>query len=269
MFPIGIFSKINKVTTKTLRHYEKVGLLAPEYVDESTRYRYYTSSQIPKLHRIVALKQMGLSLIEIKSVIESEESIKQILIEKEEEILTLIKEEEAKLAKLRHYLNQLEGEFDMADIMIKSLPKVKVASMRQVIKGYDELFELCPHVMGPEMKRLGCICAVPSYCFNIYHDGEYKEFDIDVEICEAVTELKEDTNLLKFKEIEAEKMAACILHHGPYSSLARSYASVFKWIEDNGYEVIDSPRESYIDGIWNKEDESEWLTEIQIPIKNK
>ncbi len=48
MFSIGMFSKINKVTTKTLRYYEDRGLLIPAYVDEFSGYRYYTSEQIPQ-----------------------------------------------------------------------------------------------------------------------------------------------------------------------------------------------------------------------------
>ncbi|SFB42581.1 hypothetical protein [Clostridium frigidicarnis] len=55
-------------------------------------------------------------------------------------------------------------------------------------------------------------------------------------------------------------MAVCILHKGTYSNLRESYLYAFKWIEENRYEVIDNPRESYIDGIWNKENEEDWLT---------
>lgn len=43
-------------------------------------------------------------------------------------------------------------------------------------------------------------------------------------------------------------------------------AYVFKWIDENGYLVVNSPRENYIDGIWNKENEEDWLTELQVPI---
>ena len=54
---------------------------------------------------------------------------------------------------------------------------------------------------------------------------------------------------------------------GHYESLGKSYAKIMKYIEDNNLEIKDYPRECYIDGIWNKENEEEWLTEIQIPIK--
>ncbi|MFE6169256.1 MerR family transcriptional regulator [Viridibacillus arvi] len=268
MFSIGIFSKINKVTTKTLRYYEEIGLLEPEYVDEVTKYRYYTTNQLPKLHQIITLKQMGLSLNEIKEVIDDPKECEKILKFKEIEILNAIKVEEFKLLKLRSYLSNLKGEDNMKNIIIKSLPEVKVASMRKVIKNYKELFHLCPNIMAKEMKRLGCICEIPSYCFNIYHDGEYKECDIDVEICEAIVDIKSDTDILKFKKINAVENAVCILHKGPYSSLGETYSYVFEWIKANDYKVIDNPRESYIDGIWNKESENEWLTEIQIPVES-
>ncbi|HBG0292781.1 TPA: MerR family transcriptional regulator [Clostridioides difficile] len=267
MFSIGMFSKINKITTKTLRYYEDIGLLKPEYVDEFTKYRYYTTEQLPKLHQIITLKQMGLSLAEIKKAVENPEEVENILMNKEKEMLDVIKSEEYKIIKLRNYLTNLKGEVNMNDVIIKSLPKVKVASMRKVLKGYDELFNLFPNVMAEEMMKTECTCAVPDYCFNIYHDGEYRETDMDVEMCQAINDLKEDTDILKFKELDAVENAVCILHNGPYSTLGKTYADAFKWIEDNKYKVVGNPRESYIDGIWNKESEEDWLTEVQIPVK--
>ena len=83
----------------------------------------------------------------------------------------------------------------------------------------------------------------------------------------VVTEMKQDSEILKFKEIDKVENAVCVLHKGSYNKLREAYTFIFKWIEDNNYEVIDNPRESYIDGIWNKESEEEWLTEIQVPIR--
>jgi DNA-binding transcriptional MerR regulator len=267
MFSIGIFSKINKITTKTLRYYDEIGLLKPDYIDYFTGYRYYTSQQLPKIHKIITLKQMGLSLNQIKEVINNPNEIEAYLESKEQDILKSIANEQAKLLQVRSYLNRMKGEdCFMYDVIIKALPEVKVAAMRQVIPSHQALFELCPNIMAKEMERLGCVCATPSYCFNIYHDGEYREFDIDVEICEAILELKEDTDILKFKIIKGIPIAVCVLHKGPYATLGEAYAYAFKWLEENNYEVMDNPRESYIDGIWNKESETEWLTEIQIPV---
>ncbi|MFS0784487.1 MerR family transcriptional regulator [Bacillus sp. 1P06AnD] len=269
MFSIGTFSKINKITTKTLRHYDELGLLKPDYVDDMTGYRFYTSQQLPKLHQILALKRMGLSLKQIKDALQHPEAIDSYLQVKEQEVVQHIKSEEEKLVQIRSYLQLMKGEINMYNPIIKELPEVIVASMRRIIPNYEAFNELFPNVMGKEMKRLGCVCAVPEYCFTIYHDGEYRDTNIDVEMCEAVTEMKEDTDILSFKVMEKVPEALCILHKGPYSTIGATYSFAFRWAEENQYEICGNPRESYIDGIWNKGNEQEWLTEVQIPIAKK
>lgn len=268
MYKIGMFSKMNKVTIKALRYYDEVGLLKPAHIDDFTGYRYYTSEQLPILHQILSLKQMGFSIEEIAKV-QKGLSVDKLLHMKKQQLLQSIAESTMKLAQVEHYLNtQNEGVIMKYNVIIKDLPEVIVASMRRVVQGYDDYFQVIPP-MGEEMERLGCICALPEYCFNIYHDGEYKEENIDVEVCEAVIEAKQNSNMIKFKKIAYVPQAACVLHKGPYSTLRSAYATVLQWMEDNGYEASDHPRESYIDGIWNKESENDWLTEVQFPIRKK
>jgi DNA-binding transcriptional MerR regulator len=267
MYSIGEFSKINKVTTKTLRHYDEIELLKPEHVDKFTGYRYYTSAQLPQMHKIMIFKQMGLSLAQIKEVMENPNAIDLFLKLKEQDVKKSIEAEQEKLKQIQNYIYSMKGDLYMKyDPIIKQIPEVIVASMRQVVKSYDEFFNLCPNVMAKEMERLSCVCASPAYCFNIFHDGEYKEKDIDVEICEAVTESKEDTAIIKFKTLPKVTKAVCVFHKGGYGSLGEAYGFIFKWIEDNGYEISDKPRQRNIDGIWNKDNEADWLTEIQIPV---
>jgi DNA-binding transcriptional MerR regulator len=69
MFRIGELSKLSKVSVKALRHYDDLGLLAPASVDRFTSYRYYTADQLPRLNRILALKDLGLSLEEIRRLL--------------------------------------------------------------------------------------------------------------------------------------------------------------------------------------------------------
>ncbi len=270
MYSIGMFSKMNKVTTKTLRHYDELGLLKPAQVDQMTGYRYYTSEQILELYKILSLKQMGLSLGDIKESLRNPGAIDLFLRIKEKEVEEEIRQEKNKLKQIQSYLAFMRGEGErMYTPVIKTLPSCIIASMRQVVGGYEDFFHLLPNVMAKEMERVGCECAVPEYCFNIYHDGEYKDKDIDVEMCEAITELKENTEILTFKEIPQVDTAVCVLHKGAYSTLGSAYDFAFNWIKKNGYEIMEHPRESYIDGIWNKESEEDWLTEVQIPVRMK
>lgn len=88
-----------------------------------------------------------------------------------------------------------------------------------------------------------------------------------MEICQAVTEKKPDSETVKFKVMPAVETAACILHKGSYEGFPNAYEQVLRFVENNGYEICGIPRESYIDGVWNKETEEEWLSEIQFPVK--
>jgi DNA-binding transcriptional MerR regulator len=255
---------MNRITTKTLRHYGDIGLLKPAHIDELSGYRYYSSQQLPRLNKIIALKQMGVALKDIQKIIDDENSIEVLLDIKEKELEKLIREEKSKLLSLKNYKKRVRGEI-MYNPIIKSLPEVIVASMRFIAESYDSYFDIIPK-MGVEMNRLGAVCAEPAYCFNLYHDGEYKESNIDVEVCESVVDYCEDSDMVTFKKIAGVDKALCVLHKGPYASLPDAYNFMMEWIKDNHYDIVGLPRESYIDGIWNKEDEAEWLTEIQIPI---
>lgn len=270
MYRIGTFSKINRVTIKALRYYDETGLLKPAFVDEENGYRYYTSEQLPTLHKIIALRQMGFSIDDI-SVILNGRNIAGIFQERKVELEASIDKSRRQLAQIAYYLENNEEDFNMIyQVVLKELPEVIVYSKRMVIPNYDAYFEIIPKI-GQEVKanNPNLKCTVPEYCFNIYRDGEYKEENIDVEFCEAVESFGKDTESIIFKKMERVPFAACIYHKGSYSTIGNAYACLFKWIADNGYTVNDSPRESYIDGIWNKDDESQWLTELQVPVVKK
>ena len=69
MFKIGDFSRLAQVSVRMLRHYDKLGLLEPSYTDRFTGYRYYTIDQLPRLNRIVALNDLGLTLAQISDLL--------------------------------------------------------------------------------------------------------------------------------------------------------------------------------------------------------
>lgn len=267
-FKIGEFSKLNQVTVKTLRHYEEVGLLLPAEIDEWTGYRYYEVCQFQRMSRILYLKKLRFSLEEIKDLFDSGTmqpplSVLNEKIEQCREEQALLHRQELELKRLTE---KLQTESKMEEVFIKPLPIHLAASFRKVIKGYGELFHLCPNVIAPEMQRLGCVCAKPEYCYTIDHNDEYSETDVDIEVCEAVESDGGKSDLIQFKEVPAVETAACLYHHGSYDTFRESFSRLFSYVEENGYKITEHPRFSYIDGIWNKESEEEWLTEIQLPV---
>lgn len=268
-FKIGEFSKLCQVTVKTLRHYEEIGLMIPVEVDEWTGYRYYDISQLRCMSRIVYLKQLGFSLEEISELFADgkefpDAELLKVKIERCKNEIEHLIWRQTELAKLENLLHKQENV--MEKVFKKSLPSRIFATHRRKIDSYQELFNLCPNIIGPEMYRLGCECPAPEYCFTVEYNEEYG-VDIDIEFVEAVAERKEDSELIKFKELPEVSVALCVNHYGAYEHMPETFAELFAYAEANGYEVIDRPRFCHIDGIWNKETVDEWMTEIQLPIK--
>jgi DNA-binding transcriptional MerR regulator/DNA gyrase inhibitor GyrI len=268
-FKIGEFSKLNMVTIKTLRHYEEIGLLVPDEIDQWTGYRYYRVDQLNKMNQIIFLKKLGFTLEEIRGVFDEENQTPDI--DQIQSKIEQCKQEMQKLQWRQTELSRLESTLHkkkiMEQVIIKSLPAVIVASHRRIITSYQELFNLCPNVIGPEMARLGCICAKPEYAYTIDHNKEYSDTNIDLEYCEAVVEKRENSDLIQFKNVAAVKTAICANHYGVYDTFPQTFARLYEYIEQNGFRIADDPRFCYIDGIWNKESEEEWLTEIQVPVE--
>lgn len=265
LYKIGMFAAMNRVTVKALRFYEEQGLLLPALIHPETGYRYYTLSQMAVLHQITALKMAGFTLEEIARI-NSGANEQEVLLKKKSELLAKIAELTRQIAVVDGYLSKQKNSLSNP-VLIKTIPETTVAAMKARIESYDRLFDVMPK-MGAVMERAGCECALPEYCFTNYLESGYKDEDILVELCESVTAAKKAQDGLYFRTLPAIQ-AACIFHKGSYGTFSQSYETVLKFIEENGYEIAGTIRESYIDGVWNKDDEKEWLSEIQVPIRNK
>ncbi len=270
MFRIGDFSRLSKTTIKTLRYYDEEGLLKPQRVDVITNYRYYTTEQLVQLHGIQSLRQAGLSVTEIKAI-RAGSSAAEILLRRKAELETDLAHTQHQLSCIEFILSGRDTESAMTySAIIKEIPEYMVFSKKACIPTYETCMELIPAIgkavaaANPDLK-----CVTPDYCFRIDLDREYRDHDINIEYCQAVEEKGVDVDDIIFKTIPAVTVVS-VMHKGAYENLGQAYAFVFRWIEENGYETTgEPPRESYIDGIWNKPDVKDWLTEIQVPVLKK
>lgn len=146
MFRIGQLAGIYKISGKTLRYYDELGLLKPQYVDQMTGYRYYTSSQIPVLNEIFLLKEMGLSLKEIAYLMQREEEkdntvLKGVLDLKQMELDRQIQELNQKKQMIALLKKKLDGEGKIEisglNVGTKKIGKMKVASLEATISAYS------------------------------------------------------------------------------------------------------------------------------------
>ena len=268
MYRIGQFSRFTRITIKALRFYEEERLITPNWTDPVTGYRYYTTDQLPRAHKIMSLRQCGFSIPQIRNILAGK-NIATYFEERKKELEKEVQESSRQLSSIINYMESLgKDPTSVYEVVIKELPQVLVYSKRMIVESYNSYFTVIPKI-GEEIAAANpdLVCVTdPPYCFIIYHDGEYRDHDIDMEFCEAVTDWGIAPPGIVFKIMNHVPRAACILHRGSYNRLPYAYTAACKWIEDNGYLIADNPRESYIDGIWNKPNEDDWLTELQIPL---
>lgn len=265
MYKIGEFSKMSKTTIKTLRYYEKEGLIQPIFIDQNTSYRYYESSQLVDISKIISLRQIGLSIKDIKKVLDGYNII-EILNNRKQEIEKNLMNYNIELSKINHLLEEKNME---NKIFIKEIPSYTIYYCDGIISDFSKISEFVLQA-GTECSKVNpnLKCITPDYCYISYLDGEYKEKDIKIRYAQAVEIVGKETKKIKFTKSNPIT-AICIYHKGAYENLRDSYNTILKYIEDNGYKIIDNSRECYIDGCWNKENEKDYLTEIQFPVIKK
>src|SRR6478672_9936932 len=119
MIKIGEFSKVVQVPVATLRYYDQVGLLKPIEVDRFTGYRYYSASQLPRLHRILALKGLGFSLEQIAAVLAeglTPEQMRGMLRLRHAQISQFLADLQDQLVEVEARLQQIEPEDQLSSL---------------------------------------------------------------------------------------------------------------------------------------------------------
>ncbi len=271
MFKIGDFSKLSQVSAKTLRYYDGIGLLKPTEIDRFTGYRYYSAAQLPRLHRILALKDLGLSLEQIGRMLNDDlpaSQLRGMLKLKQAEIERTIADEQARLGRVEALLRQIEQEdstMSAYDVVIKKVPPLRVASVRDIIPTFNQQGHLWNELEG-YLAQHRVTPAGP--CLALYHDAEYKDHDVDAEVCEPIATALPDAERIRVYDLPAVETMACTIHHGPFNTLSQAYHAMMQWIEANGYRIVGPDREVYVQaGEPVRQDDPSYVTEIQMPVE--
>ena len=267
---IGDFARLGQVSVVTLRHYDECGLLKPIRIDNFTGYRYYSVAQLPRLNRILALKDLGFSLEQIEQVLNgglTSEQLHGMLTLKHAQVQQHIDTEQARLARIATRLRQIELEDKMSqyDVVLKNVPSVTVVSRRITIPTNAEVpqyldaafMEVWEHIKTQQG-------AVVGSHFTIWHQSPDVYTDEVVEAIVPVRESLPGTEQIQVYEL-AETQAACAVHHGNFEDFTQLHTAILQWIEANGYEPVGGYREVYIKH--NPNDYSDSTTEVQFPVK--
>ena len=275
MFKIGEFSKITQVSIRMLRYYDEQKLLIPNVIDPLNGYRMYSANQIERLNRIILLRDLGFNVREIKTMLQewNADKIRVDLNRQLEKIQENIKREQAKLRQIQGYLADLENHNTKLDIQIimKQIPSQQVISLRRTMPNYyyegelwKELSQRIEGIKGIETNR----------SFSIYHDLDYREQDVDIEVCVGINEASFDYEHFKldsdfiYRQVEDVDIAATFMIYGPYSNISIAYKEFAYWLEKHSeYEMAGENRQVCHISMCHTSNPDEYITELQIPLK--
>lgn len=272
MFTVGEFARIAQVSKRLLRYYDEIGLLKPIQIDKQSGYRHYSAEQMPELNRILALKELGLSLDQIRQMLSDKVSLDEmqgmLLLKKSE----IERELHAEMQRIRKIESRLQSIRDTEsgqplNVVIKSVPSQAVLSLRTVIEDFEHGIEIFAQVRRtlPEKNNYGFL-----YC--ICHSENIVEHDMDMEIGCLIPSKNHDSLMLDnalelhFRELPAVETMATIVVKGALETIHSGYSRIGQWVERNGYRLAGIPREISLQ-LPQRIDGSDLITEIQFPVE--
>jgi effector-binding domain-containing protein len=255
---------------KTLRYYDEIGLLKPVKIDRFTGYRYYSADQLSRLNYIISLKNMGLSLEEIATLINNDltpHQMRDIFILKKGGLQQRVNEEQRRLEQVDKLLKHIEKEGTMPDyqVVIKKVEPQLIASIRAVLPTYGDIGQLYGELFG-YLGGQGITTPAGPTMF-ICHDPEFKESDVDVEAGVPIGKAIPGADRIKVYELPGMAAAACTVYQGPYENIGEAYRAIMAWAESHGYQITGPDRELYLTSPNDTRDSNQYVTEIQFPVK--
>ncbi|MCX6048559.1 MAG: MerR family transcriptional regulator [Chloroflexi bacterium] len=276
MIKIGEFSKVVQVPVATLRYYDQVGLLKPIEVDRFTGYRYYSASQLPRLHRILALKGLGFSLEQIGLVLAeglTPEQMRGMLRLRHAQISQQLAEVQSQLLGVEARLQQIEKEDKIStyDVILKQVEPLLVASVRAILPNHSAVGALFGEVyaaMGAHVSEaLGPHPENGGQTLALCYDTEFKENEVDGAAAFMLRCRVPERGRMKVHELPAAAMAATV-HHGSYNTIGEAHEAILTWIDANGYRIVGPDREiNLYHTMPIRLDDPSYVTEIQYPVE--
>lgn len=274
MLSIGEFSKICGVSTKTLRYYDEIGLINPDEINAESCYRYYSIEQLKRMLYINRLKSYHFSLEEIKMMLEleedqSEEMLCSALYHKKNEFQEKLKAFESLVKQLSHDIANLEkgvpimSYLDDIEVQLVEAKPKNILYRRLILSG-DDYASGYGHYFSKLYERIAkeklTLLGKPM---TIYHSSEFNPAGNDTEFAIPIAESVKGT-----RDLPGALCAKSVLK-GPYSELTAVYANLMKWIENEGYELILPPYETYVTDPHQTNAPEDFVTEVYFPLKKK
>jgi DNA-binding transcriptional MerR regulator/effector-binding domain-containing protein len=271
MLNIGDFARLGQVSPRMLRHYDELGLLTPERVDPQSGYRLYRVHQLERLHRIVALRDMGFGLEQIRQILSEGlglEELKGMLRLRRAQIEHTVGEEQERLRRVEAHLRALEWRdtMQLQDVVIKQTQPIRVAQASADGLTHADIGGAWSRLIPLVRAHLVAHGVTPGIEVGVYEDegGSVPEGEIvlhaGIDIGEQ--ELPEDESV-RVVELPVEE-AATAIYSGGVEGISAAWETLVQWIDDSGYRLVGNCRELY--HVWAEGDPANDVVELQQPV---
>ena len=228
-------------------------------------YRYYAVGQLPRLNRILALKDLGFSLDQIARVLDDglpTAEIRGMLRLKQADVQQAVASEQARLMRIEARLRYIEQGDSMPDyeIVMKAVEPLLIASARQVA-AIDKVSEASADVYA-YLAEHGIPWSLPNLI--VWHGGEYPD-NVDAETAMSLAMALPGAGRVHVSTLPGVKTMASVVHRGDYASIAHAYIAIQTWVEENDYRV-DGPTHQVHLQYADAADPATYVTEVQYPI---
>jgi len=251
-YRIGEFADLSGVSAKTLRFYDEVGLLRPASVNPRTRYRYYLPQQLQELASVIALKDIGLSLAEVRNLIRkagSNQDRRQMLQDLKQSVEDSIHTANNSLLWINAALKELEAAEHPVPVMVKRRPALLIASVRSRMRDYEERWQLEQQLID----------SLPTHAIGnlrgvLWHGCEATGGIVG----EMFVSLKERVAARSFYDVKHLAPATLACAYTAVDDDSPAYNAIQRWMQIRGYRLAGPKRELHL----------EQLLEVQFPLQS-
>lgn len=282
MFRISEFSRFTRVSVKALRHYDRLGLLEPAFVDPETGYRYYAARQVAQLQRVLALKDLGFSLEHVRDLIggrAADRALTRVLEVRRAELESQLDLDRRRLDGVNARLREIEGgEWEGGpEVVLSELPAVRVAARRARVASLDDGVEELFEALERDVAAAGVRSSGPPVV--IYHDRDHRQSDASVEVAVPVLPDARQAGRSRIRMLPSVPQAACVAYAGSYEQWTRVTGGLLRWLEARRLAPAGPTREVFLQFAVRARDAlrvppaylvdrpEDYLSELQVPVR--
>jgi DNA-binding transcriptional MerR regulator/predicted transcriptional regulator YdeE len=282
---IGDFARLGQVSVRMLRHYDALGLLEPHEVDPWTGHRSYAPDQLATLHRIVALKELGLTLDQVGHLLHNEPGLQELhgmLRLRRSELEQEMQLAQHRLLAVEHRLRLIEQEPAMPnpDVVLRSLAPRRIAALSATVADGQTVGEVVEPLFVDASRALASLGRHPHIGVALYDlrdDGMRVLAGYDIH---AALPSGAAAEPLEEHQLPAAEQAACAVHLGAMEQIGHAWQHLHAWLGAHGLEPDGPAREVYLEagpgpdaaGVPERTtpaDQAGWVTELQQPVRRR